>query len=139
MRAGVKGITFTCAGCSTPVFGLFLSLAKMSIGGSEMPKFVYAYHGGTMPEDPAAIEAEMAAWGAWFEAMGSAVIDGGNPVGMSKTVSNEGVADNGGSNPISGYTLVDAANIDAACDMAKGCPIIKNGGSIEVAEAIPMD
>lgn len=104
-----------------------------------MPKFVFAYHGGTMPQDPAEIEAEMAAWGAWFAMMGEAVIDGGNPVGMSKTVTKDGVLDHGGTNPISGYTLVTAVDIDAACDLAKGCPILKNGGSVEVAEAIPME
>ena len=99
-----------------------------------MPKFVFAYHGGGVPDTPEKQEQVMAAWGAWYGEMGAAVQDPGNPVGMSKTVSASGVADNGGSNPLSGYTIVEAADIDAACGMAKGCPIVNDGGSVEVAE-----
>ncbi len=102
-----------------------------------MPKFVFVYHGGTMPETPEEGERVMAAWGAWFQNMGDVVVDGGNPVGMSKTVTANGVEDNGGPNPISGYTLVDAEDIDAACELAKGCPILEHG-TVDVAEAIEM-
>ncbi len=102
-----------------------------------MPKFVFAYHGGKPPESPEEGEKVMAAWGAWFETLGPAVVDGGAPVGISKTVSAGGVADGGGSNPLSGYSIVNADNIDAAVEMAKGCPIL-DGGSVEVAEAMDM-
>lgn len=103
-----------------------------------MTKFVFAYHGGKAPESPEEGAKVMAAWQAWFGALGEAIVDGGNPVGPSKTVSASGVADNGGPNPLSGYTLIDAADIDAAVDHAKGCPILQDGGSVEVAEAIEM-
>lgn len=104
-----------------------------------MPQFVFAYHGGTTPETPEEGEKVMAAWGAWFEKMGPALEIPGNPVGMSKTVSASGVADDGGPNPISGYTVVNADSIDAATEMAKGCPMVVNGtGSVEVAEVIEM-
>jgi hypothetical protein len=80
----------------------------------------------------------MAAWGEWMGKLGPALVDPGNPAGPSKTLTAKGVEDNGGANPISGYSLVNADDIDAAVEMAKGCPILKNG-SIEVAEAIEMD
>ena len=104
-----------------------------------MPKFMFAYHGGGMPETPEEGERMMAAWNAWYGEMGEALVDGGAPVGMSKTVSSSGVAGDGGSNPLSGYTVVEAADIDAACEMAKGCPMIGDGsGSVEVAPIIEM-
>lgn len=102
-----------------------------------MPKFILAYHGGKTPESKEEGEKVMAAWGAWFQGLGSAVVDPGNPAGMSKTVSSSGVADNGGANPLSGYSLVNADSIDAAVEMAKGCPIL-DVGTVEVAEAIEM-
>jgi hypothetical protein len=102
-----------------------------------MPKFIFAYHGGEMPETEEARAAEMAAWGEWMGELGAALVDPGNPAGPSKTVTGKGVEDNGGANPISGYSLVNADSIDAAVEMAKGCPILKSG-SIEVAEAIEM-
>lgn len=104
-----------------------------------MPNFVFAYHGGGMPETPEEGQKMMAAWTAWYGAMGDKVVDGGAPVGMSKTVSKSGVVDNGGSNPLSGYTVVSAATIEDACEMAKGCPMVADGsGSVEVAPVHEM-
>jgi len=103
-----------------------------------MPKYVLAYHGGSMPETAAAQEKVMAAWGAWFGSLGEAVIDGGNPTGLAKTVTSGAVKDGGGANPLTGYSLLTAADINAAVALAKGCPILKAGGSVEVAEAIDM-
>ncbi|WP_170529672.1 YciI family protein [Ruegeria arenilitoris] len=100
-----------------------------------MPQYLFVYHGGTTPTDPAEIEATMAAWGAWFQNMGPALEIPGNPVGQSHTVSADGVAENGGPNPASGFTVVKADSIEAATEMAKGCPMVVNGsGSVEVAE-----
>ena len=104
-----------------------------------MPDFVFVYHGGKQPDTPEEGEKVMAAWGAWFEGMGAAVKLPGNPVGLSKTVSHSGVTDDGGPNPVSGYSVVSADSIDAACEMAKGCPMVSDGsGSVEVAEVIEM-
>lgn len=104
-----------------------------------MPDFIFAYHGGKTPETQEAGQKAMAAWMAWFEGMGAAVKLPGNPVGLSKTVTDTGILDNGGANPISGYSVVSAANIGTACDMAKGCPMVVDGsGSVEVAEIIDM-
>lgn len=102
-----------------------------------MPKYVFAYHGGKAPESPEEGAEVMAKWNSWFETMGDAVVDGGNPVGPSKTVSAGGVADDGGANPLSGYSIVQAETMDAAVEMAKGCPIMDHG-SVEVAEAMDM-
>ncbi|MEX0365618.1 MAG: hypothetical protein AB3N22_06080 [Ruegeria sp.] len=104
-----------------------------------MPEFVFAYHGGKAPESPEEGEKVMAQWQAWFADMGEAVVIPGAPVGMSKTVSSDGVADDGGANPISGYSVVKAADIGAATEMAKGCPMVVTGnGSVEVAEVMEM-
>ncbi len=104
-----------------------------------MPKFVFIYHGGGRPETPEEGEKVMAAWTEWMAGIGEDLVDGGNPVGMSKTVSADGISDDGGANPVSGYSLVNAADIDAACEIAKGCPILDGGkGTVEVAEAMMM-
>ena len=104
-----------------------------------MAKYLFVYHGGSKPETEDEIAKVMDAWGQWFGSMGSAVLDGGNPVGMSSTVQSDGsVVDNGGANPVSGYSLVEAADMDDALAKAKGCPIRDVGGSVEVAEAFDM-
>jgi len=104
-----------------------------------MPQFLFTYHGGHTPESPEEVEKVMAEWGAWFGDMGDALAVPGAPVGMSSTVSASGVAEGGGANPVSGYTVVNADNMDGATAMAKGCPMVKNGsGSVEVSEVIEM-
>lgn len=103
-----------------------------------MPKFVFAYHGGATPETPEEGEKVMTAWRGWMQGMGDKLADGGNPVGMSQTVTASGVEANGGANPLSGYSLVNAGSMSEALEMAKGCPILASGGTVEVAEAIEM-
>lgn len=104
-----------------------------------MPKFIFAYHGGGKPDTPEAGEKVMAAWQAWLAGMGDSCIDPGAPVGLSKTVSANGVADNGGANPLSGYSIINAADEAAALRMARGCPILQDaGGTVEVAPIMEM-
>jgi len=103
-----------------------------------MPKFVFAYHGGSMPDTPEEGAKLMEKWQSWLGGMGDDAVDFGNPVGPSKTVSASGVANDGGANPLSGYSLVNAPDMDAAIEMAKGCPALNNGGTVEVAEAMDM-
>lgn len=104
-----------------------------------MSKYLFVYHGGSHPETKEETAAIMEAWGQWFGAMGTAVVDGGNPVGKSSTVQSDGSVDNnGGANPVSGYSLIEAPDLDDALSKAKGCPILAAGGSVEVAEALDM-
>ena len=104
-----------------------------------MTKYVLAYHGGTMPATEAEQVATMEAWGAWFGTLGAAVVDPGNPTGASSTIASDGaVSAGGGANPISGYTVLQADDLDGAITLAKGCPLLAVGGSIEVAEIIEM-
>jgi YCII-related domain len=113
---------------------------KIRIFNSEenrMSQFVFAYHGGKMPETEEEGAKIMARWSAWMGDLGDALVNPGAPVGMSKTVSSGGVADDGGSNPVSGFSIVEAANMEAAIEMSKGCPILDHG-TVEIAECLSM-
>lgn len=104
-----------------------------------MAKYLFVYHGGKESESEEELAKALDAWGEWFGSMGAAVVDGGNPVGQSSTVNPDGsVADNGGANPASGYSLIEAVDFDDVVAKARGCPILVGGGSIEVAEVIDM-
>jgi hypothetical protein len=110
-----------------------------SQGAITMAKYLFVYHGGKPPSNPADVKAVMDAWGAWFGAMGAAVIDGGNPVGKSSTVRSDGsLVDGGGANPASGYSLIEASSLEDARKKASGCPLLKSGGTIEIAPVIDM-
>ena len=104
-----------------------------------MAKYLFVYHGGKNPETEDEVAQVMDDWGNWFGSIGAAVIDGGNPVGQSYTINGDGtVAHNGGSNPATGYSLIEASDLDDAIAKARGCPILKAEGSVELAEAIDM-
>lgn len=104
-----------------------------------MAKYLFVYHGGSAPQSPADKARVMEAWGRWFGGLGAAVIDGGNPVGPSVTVKSDGsVTTDGGPNPVSGYSLVEARDRADAVAKAQGCPLLAAGGSVEVAEAFDM-
>jgi hypothetical protein len=40
---------------------------------------------------------------------------------------------------INGYTVVKAANIDEAVELASGCPILQLGGNVEVRAVVASD
>ena len=104
-----------------------------------MAKYLFVYHGGKPATDPSEMKATMDAWGAWFGSLGAAVIDGGNPVGSAATVLADGsLVHGGGANPATGYTLISASDLEDAHAKARGCPLLKAGGTIEIAQAFDM-
>jgi hypothetical protein len=108
-------------------------------GETTMPKYLFVYHGGSHPGSQEDVKKVMDAWGKWFGSLGAAVIDGGNPVGKSSTVKPDGSLDGGGgANPASGYSLIEAADLQEAHKKAQGCPLLMAGGTIEIAQAIDM-
>ena len=90
-----------------------------------MAKFLYVYHGGSMPRVEGRRREDMKAWMDWFGSLGTAVVDGGNPVGKSKTRRRQGVENNdGGANPTGGYSIIEARTSTMPTSKAKGCPIV---------------
>ena len=105
-----------------------------------MTEFVLVYTGGSMPETEEEGAKVMEAWGAWMGGLGDALVSGGNPfTPQAKTIdSNGGVADGAVGTPATGYSIVKADSLDAAVELAKGCPHWKHGGEISVYETFQM-
>jgi hypothetical protein len=103
-----------------------------------MSKFVLLYSGGNPDMIPT--EAEMAAvmkeWGAWYAQLGGALVDAGNPfTPVARTIESDGtISDAPKDGMATGYSIIEAESLDAAVQMAKGCPILKSGGRISVYE-----
>ena len=72
-------------------------------------------------------------WTAWFDKMGASVVDLGNPVFDRTTVGNCGP-----DTDLGGYTLVTADGFGAAVALAEGCPLLHDGGGVEVGELKPV-
>ena len=98
-----------------------------------MANYVLVYHGGAMAETEAAQAEVMKAWTDWFTKLGPAVVDGGNPASRTKRIDGDGSVTDDPSGP-SGYSIVSAGSIDEAVELAKSCPVLKGGSTIQVVE-----
>ena len=104
-----------------------------------MPKFILAYHGGEKHMEKEESVALMNKWKTWAEGLGETLCEPGHPLGMSKTVSATEVRDDGGANPLMGYSVIEVDDIDAAVAIAQSCPHLEmKTGTLEIAELMQM-
>ena len=90
-----------------------------------------------MPKSPEEGQKMMTDWNAWMASLGSALIDPGVGLGKSRYLTAPGV-EGTVTGPLSGYSLIEAADIDAALTLAGKNPIFSLGGTIEVAPVMEM-
>jgi hypothetical protein len=105
-----------------------------------MANFVLLYSGGSAGTSPAEREKVMQQWGAWFGKLGDKIVDAGNPFSEhAKNISNGGTVHEGavGNPPATGYSILKADSLNAAAELAKGCPVLQSGGKITVYEITP--
>jgi hypothetical protein len=101
-----------------------------------MANYLLLYHGGKMPESEAEQKAVIDDWTAWYNKLGGAVVDPGNPfTPMAKNISSNGkITDGPAGSMASGYTVIKADSLDAAAALAKSCPVLKGGAQISLFE-----
>lgn len=108
-----------------------------------MAKFLFVYRDqpdpSQGPPSPEQVQAIMAEWGVWFRTVGAAVVDGGDglqPTG--RMVRPGGKVSDGpfieAKEVVGGYSILQADNYEQAVEYAQSCPIVANGGTIEVRE-----
>ena len=71
-------------------------------------------------------------WPTWFGEIKDSIADFGNRVGQVREVGGGPAR----SDELSGYILISADNLDGAAAVAGGCPILEQGGSVEVGEIV---
>ena len=98
-----------------------------------MANFLLVYRGGSMPETPEDNAMAMEAWTSWFGTLGDKLVDGGNPASATKSISADGSVRDEANGP-SGYSIIKAGSLDEAVSLAKGCPVLHGGASIDVVE-----
>jgi hypothetical protein len=103
-----------------------------------MPNYLLAYRGGGMAATDEERNAANAAWGNWFGKLGPAVVDPGNPFGPSDSVGPGGNPNGGAASGLTGYSVLSADSLSAATELAKGCPVLDSGGSVDVYETIKV-
>lgn len=95
-----------------------------------MSNYVMAFRGqpGRRPS-----EGEEREWGEWLGQISGSISDAGNRVGQVRSLPSGAP---GNETVLSGYVVITADDLDAATELAKGCPGLKHGGGVEVGEVL---
>jgi len=109
-----------------------------------MKTFVALYIGSMeptqsrIPPDEATSARGMAAWGAWMERHAARIVDTGGPLGVTKKIDGDGVADT--RNAITAYVIVEAETHDEAAKLFLDHPhfSIFPGDRVEIMERLPV-
>lgn len=103
-----------------------------------MTQYFVSYHGGRPFKNEAEAQTNQARWSTWMKNLGGAVVNFGTPLVGGKVVAEDGsVTDDAGDERLTGYSVVEATDIDAALDMVKDCPFLEIG-TLRVAEMRSM-
>ncbi len=103
-----------------------------------MPQYIITYLGGDKPSSPEEGKQHMSKYRAWLSSLGDSAVSPANPLKNTSTVNSDGTDTTGGTTTMSAYTIIEADSMDAALLIAKACPFLDIGGSLEVSELVEM-
>lgn len=103
-----------------------------------MPQFMITYLGTPKPSSPEEGQKHMQKYMAWLSSLGDAAVSPANPIKNTNTVNPDGSITSGGTSSMSGFTIIEADSEDAALSIARACPFLNIGGSLEVSELMKM-
>jgi len=103
-----------------------------------MPQYIITYLGGDKPSSPEKGKHHMSKYRAWLSSLGDSAVSPANPLQNTSTVNSDGTVTTGGTTSMSGFTIIEADSMEAVLLIAKGCPFLDIGGSLEVSELIQM-
>ena len=103
-----------------------------------MPRFLVTYHGSNMPHDPESMAKARDAFMHWAGKTGAALVDPGAPIRSARTVSSNGPKDGPADGPFNGWSVIEAADLNAAAKLLAAHPFIGRGGVLQISEpALP--
>jgi hypothetical protein len=103
-----------------------------------MPQYVIVYLGGDQPSSPEEGKQHFAKYKEWLSSLGDSAVSPANPLKDTSTVNSDGTVTTGSTTSMSGFTIIEADSMEAALLIAKACPFLDIGGSLEVSELIEM-
>ena len=74
----------------------------------------------------------------WLSSLGDSAVSPADPLKNTNTVKPDGTVTTGGTTAMSGYTIIEADSMEAALSIAKACPFLDIGGSLEVSQLVEM-
>ena len=103
-----------------------------------MAQYIITYLGGDQPSSPDEGKRHFAMYKQWLSSLGDAAISPANPFRNTSTVHPDGTVTGGSTISMSGYTIIEADSMEQALEIARACPFLEIGGTLEVSELMPM-
>ena len=103
-----------------------------------MSQYIITYLGGNQPSTPEEGKLHFVKYKEWLSSLGDSAVSPANPMKNTHTVNSDGSVTEGGTTSMSGYTIVETDTIESALEIAKACPFLEIGGSLEVSELMKM-
>jgi hypothetical protein len=103
-----------------------------------MPQYMITYLGTPNSMSPEEGQQHMAKYRSWLSSLGDSAVSPANPLKDTSTVNSDGSVTNGGTSTMSGFTIIEVDSMDEALSIAKKCPFLDVGGSLEVSELMQM-
>ncbi len=103
-----------------------------------MTRYLIVYFGGNPPATPEEGKIHMVAYKQWMASIGEALVSPANPIKHSHTIAPTGSISAGSTSSMSGYTIIESESIESAMEIAKNCPFLDIGGTLEVSELAAM-
>ena len=104
-----------------------------------MATFIYLYRGPAPELTPEQQSERNAAFGAWMEKVGAALVDVGSPFGTSASVRDDGTEGTAGN--LTGYSIVEADDLATAKALTDGLPFLSGSDgncAVEIFELLAM-
>ena len=103
-----------------------------------MARYILVYLGGEKPSTPEEGKQHMSKYRGWLSSLGDSAVSPANPLKNTSTINSDGSVSSGGKTSMSGFTIVETNSMESALSIAKNCPFLEMGGSLEVSELIQM-
>lgn len=103
-----------------------------------MTQYIIVYLGGDQPTSPEEGKQHFEKYKAWLSSLGDSAVSPANPLKDTNTVKPDGSVTASSATTMSGYTIIEASSMDEALGIAKGCPFLEIGGSLEVSQLMKM-
>ncbi|GGI80271.1 YciI family protein [Shewanella gelidii] len=103
-----------------------------------MPQFMISYLGGQQPASSEESQQRYLEYKQWLSSLGDTAVSPANPLKSTTTIHADGSVVNSSATSMSGFTIIEVDSMNAALVVARACPFLQIGGSLEVSELIPM-
>lgn len=103
-----------------------------------MSHYAIVYLGGDQPSNPDEGKKHMAKYKQWIADLGDSAVSPANPFKDTATVNSDGTVSAGSNTSMSGYTIIEAETMERALEIARTCPFLEIGGTLEVSEVMEM-